>query len=310
MSTEDNKIYLNGNVHTASYHIAGEIRERAVNPQVITTYGNRTFHKKYGTIVHFNPNKVTNGHCKSLSQYLTILATGLRLMETEADPSLRRIDFKVDCNSSEEQMKRWEKLGVYAVLCFMAYKRPLDKNANIRHCLYTGRMQSAEAFTDGYKVRIYDKATQKNSEGVGRRVEFSRMPKDAISEREALRQLKSLLVTLPKYARQAQELCNNMILEVWQATMPDYGENRSINEFLRSRAEFIFTREQLTALYILLGKTPQQAATATKNFIQRHKRLLSIYDFSDIKLFCDIAIEFIDNYINGTSKTRIIQDQI
>lgn len=309
MSTEDNKIYLNGNVHTASYHLVGDFYTNAANREILTLKEPRQFHYHPGHLAHFNPNKTMAGYCTSLKQYLAILDRCLMMAEIETKPSLRRIDFKVDCNSSEKQMKRWEKLGLYTVFCFMAYKHPLDKNTNIRHCLYTGRMQSVEASTDGYKVKCYNKAEQKKSEGVGRRLEFSRIPKDAISEREALRQLKSLLVTLPKYARQAQELCNNMILEVWQATMPDYGENRNINEFLRSRVEFIFTREQLKALYVLLGKTEKQAATATKNFIQRHKRLLNIYDLSDIKLFCDIAIDFIDNYINDTFKTRTIEDQ-
>lgn len=302
----NDKIYLDGNVHTASYHLVGDFYTNAANREILTLKEPRQFHYQSGHLAHFNPNKTMQGECRSLERYVETLNRCLMLARIETGPSLRRIDFKVDCNSSEDQMKYWEKLGLYAVLCFMAYKHPLDKNANIRHSLFTGRMQSAEAFTDGYKVRCYDKAAQKEAEGVGRRFELSRIPRDAISEQEALRQLQAMLIKLPQYAKQAQDLCNSMILEVWEATMPDYGENRSINEFLRSRAEYIFTREQLKALYVLLGKTPQQAATATGNFKKRHKKLLHIFKQSDIEQFCNTAIDFIDNYINDTYESKII----
>lgn len=109
--------------------------------------------------------------------------------------------------------------------------------------------------------------------------------------------MKELLRSLPRASQKAQDMCNARLLSNWQDTAPNYGDKRSLNEFIRCNVDFIFTYKQLCGLYGLLGKTPEGAKQAAKYFCRQHKRLLQLCKQKELECFCDKVIEYIDKYL-------------
>ena len=294
-----------GNVHTASYFVPELVCGNSITGEMVRNCRITTRKGKRGTTFRFNPNQRSGGYCSDLGTYLKTLDFCIMYMKAAGiEPELRRIDFKVDCNSAD--LRKWAKLGTYVVVCFMVKKRVLERNESISYSIRTGSHESTKASTDSYTVTCYNKRLKKVNEGIGYRFEVAYHPRESKTEYESLEILKELLHSLPRASQKAQDMCNARLLSNWQDTAPNYGDKRSINEFIRCNVDFIFTYKQLCGLYELLGKTPEGAKQAAKYFCRQHKRLLQLCKQKELECFCDKVIEYIDKYllVNEFSKTE------
>lgn len=291
-----------GGVHTASYFAQEDVRPNEATREIITDFRHTSREGTAGTGFKYNPNKGIRGECTSMEDYHRLLAFCCSALELKTTPKLTRIDFHVDCVAdTREQYHYWQKLGEWAVSSFAYMKHVRPRREMRAESFTTGTHQKTEAVTDGFEVSCYNKAQQKPDEGVGYRFEIRHKTRKDTTEEEALRKLCHLLKRLPDYAEMATEAQNAMLLERWNSTAPLDGSPRRANEFINAHEHYFMTTQQLQHFYEAIGCTRKQAYRAKRNYCHRYKHVFMPVTLEALKAFCDMAVSYIENYLDEST---------
>ena len=295
-----NDYRMHGNVHTASYFVAEDVKPSSATFGIMSDYRHSQRDFRKGVVMKYNPNKGVHGYCLNLRSYQQLLTLCRNTMHIASEPELTRIDFKVDCNADTEAAYHvWRKLGEWAIACFIAKKRVKPRNEGRTASIATGEHESTRAATDGFELVCYNKALQKESEGVGYRFEARHKPKDGSDEYKALCKLRDLMRQLPDHAQAAISMQNTKLMNLWQKSAPVNCYGRSANEFIRTHAHDVYTTDQLRRLYVGLGYTEKAAEKATKNFTARNKSVFLPVREADLISFCEMFANYIDDFITA-----------
>ena len=292
----------NGRVHTASYFAPGTYLPNAYTREILSDFSRKVKDGCVGTSIKYNPNKSIRGECTNIGDYWGLLNAMRVQLEMHDCPELMRIDFCVDCNTSNpDGYHFWRKLGEWAIACFVVKKRVKQRNEGRTVSIRTGEHESTRAATDGYELVCYNKALQKKAEGIGYRFEIRHRVRDCSYEQEALHKMRDLLRQLPRYADQAAEMQNAKLITLWRATAPKGGTARQVNEFITAYEHDIYTVEQLQKLYEAIGYPKEQAYKARRNYCQRYRQNFLPVTTEELSAFCEMAALYIDRFMNESS---------
>ncbi len=234
--------------------------------------------------LRINPNKKRMGYImESYSEFqekMKKIFTKLRVK----DFRWRRVDLSFN-TMNKCYFQDYRKLNRLLIACFINMTNA--KNAYDTTDFWTGKTKSLAAKSGDLEIEFYDK----QDESQGKSPYYSRLEFRSVRMRHDVEYeflnlwVKRLDRMLDEFVN-VQDRYNQCLAEVYLEDLKKQKKDReflSLNSFLLSRTECIFTRKQLLDLFLMLGIEKEKAKNRVYNFPKSYSiEFISKKDLEDI----------------------------
>lgn len=235
------------------------------------------------------------GECENLADYRQTLAVILQSAGIVNAHEIR-VDFKIDCRDIRDA-GIWTQYGNLLIDCFIAKHGIGPKHQNYTTTAISGEHKSTSAETKTMGIIVNNKRVQQPKYGACYRLELHHLQTEGLTVEKALRQWQKELKALKAYYHRACEMRNDALTD----SFTKEPEKVRLSQFLLTRRNRIYCREQVRELYQMVGKTRMEAITATRNYCNRIGKGYCLFvTRKDFCAYIDSICEQIDRFIQPT----------
>lgn len=250
----------------------------------------------YETYMRVNPNKNYNGYI--LTEYTDFknVVQGLFDELGISDFKWKRVDLSFN-TLDNKYFTNYTKLNRLLIACIA--NSSSDKNTYDTKNFWNGKTKSLATKNQLREVEFYDKADEsQNKSPYYSRLEFRSIRMNGDIEHEFLKVWFERLDSAVLEFESVQDRFNQNMAQVYLADLakPKYDrEFLSINSFLMTRREYIFTSNQMKKLLMLLGLTREEAKNKAYNFRKYH--MIEYFKREDLEgIVADIKAKIIEYF--------------
>lgn len=248
------------------------------------------------TYLRVNPNRNNNGHI--LTEYTAFKKVMIDVFEELeiSDFKWKRVDMSFN-TMDNKYYPNYTKLNRLLIACIANSAN--DKNTYDTKNFWNGKTKSLATKNQLREVEFYDKA----DESQNRSPYYSRLElrsvrmKDSI-EHEFLKVWFDRLDDAVKEFEAVQDRFNHSMAELYLEDLSRKKRDRkfmSVNSFLMTRRDYIFTSNQMKKLLMLLGFTEEEANNKASNFKKYHN--IEYFSLEDLKaIVTDIKEKMIEYF--------------
>lgn len=225
----------------------------------------------YETYMRVNPNKDYNGYI--LTEYTDFknVVQGLFDELGISNFKWKRVDLSFN-TLDNKYFTNYTKLNRLLIACIA--NSSSDKNTYDTKNFWNGKTKSLATKNQLREVEFYDKANEsQNKSPYYSRLEFRSIRMNGDIEHEFLKVWFERLDSAVMEFESVQDRFNQNMAEVYLEDLAKAKHDReflSINSFLMTRREYIFTSNQMKKLLMLLGLTREEAKNKAYNFRKYH----------------------------------------
>ena len=247
----------------------------AENNNVIKTCNLRKVRNRdwYETYIRVNPNKNNGGYIlDKYSDFQKVMKTVFDEIGVD-DFKWKRLDLSFNTLNDSEYYENYTKLNRLLIACFASATN--DFNTYDTRNFWSGCTKSLATKNNYREVEFYDKQdqTQRKSPYYSR-LEFRSLRMRGDIETEFLKIWFDRLDKAAQEFENVQHKFNQHMAEIYLNDLKKKKQERqflSINSFLMTRKDYIFTSRQMKNLLMLIGLNEEQAKNKAYNFKKHHK---------------------------------------
>ena len=248
------------------------------------------------TYMRVNPNSGNDGYISTkytaFNDATNKLFDELGIMEFK----WRRIDLSFN-TFDNKYFANYTKLNRLLIACLA--NSSSDKNSYDTKDFWTGKTKSLATKNQQREIEFYDKNDESNGTSpYYSRLEFRSMRISGSIEHEFLEVWFKRLDNALKEFEAVQDRFNRSMAAVYLDDLAKKKEERefmSLNSFLMTRRDYIFTRKQMIKLLMLIGLSEKKAKTKTYNFNKNYT--IEYFDREDLELIIlDIKEKIIEYF--------------
>lgn len=226
---------------------------------------------RYETYMRVNPNRNYNGYISTEYTNFQNVMQGLFDELGVSDFEWKRVDFSFN-TLDNKYFANYTKLNRLLIACFANSTN--DYNTYDTKNFWNGKTKSLATKNQYREIEFYDKADEsKQKSPYYSRLEFRSMRMKGTIEHEFLNVWFRRLDNAVKEFEAVQDRFNQNMAEIYMADLAKKKHDRefmSINSFLMTRRDYIFTSCQMKKLLMLLGLTEKEAKNKAYNFKKHH----------------------------------------
>ena len=215
---------------------------------------------RYETYMRVNPNRNYNGYISTEYTNFQNVMQGLFDELGVSDFEWKRVDFSFN-TLDNKYFANYAKLNRLLIACFANSTN--DYNTYDTKNFWNGKTKSLATKNQYREIEFYDKADEsKRKSPYYSRLEFRSMRMKGTIEHEFLNVWFRRLDNAVKEFEAVQDRFNQNMAEIYMADLAKKKHDRefmSINSFLMTRRDYIFTSCQMKKLLMLLGLTEKEA---------------------------------------------------
>ena len=226
----------------------------------------------YKTYIRVNPNKNNGGYIlEKYSDFKKVMKTVFDEIGVD-DFEWKRIDLSFN-TLDNKYYENYTKLNRLLIACFASATN--DYNTYDTRNFWTGCTKSLATKNNYREVEFYDKQDEsQNKSPYYSRLEFRSLRMRADIETEFLTIWFDRLDKAVREFENVQHKFNQHMAEIYLNDLKRKKQERqflSINSFLMTRKDYIFTSRQMKNLLMLIGLNEKQAQNKAYNFKKHHK---------------------------------------
>lgn len=252
---------------------------------------------RYETYMRVNPNRNSNGY---ISTRYTDFKNVMQSLFDELGVTKfkwKRVDLSFN-TLDNRYFSNYTKLNRLLIACFANSTN--DKNTYDTKNFWNGKTKSLATKNQSREIEFYDKADEsQNKSPYYSRLEFRSIRMNGDVEHEFLKVWFERLDMAIKEFEAVQDRFNQNMAEIYiedQAKKKQDREFMSINSFLMTRRDYIFTGCQMKKLLKLLGLTEKQAKNKAYNFKKHHS--IEYFKHEDLEIIISDIKEKIIEYFS------------
>lgn len=251
---------------------------------------------KQETYIRVNPNKNYNGYISTEYTDFKNVTQGLFQELGILDFKWKRVDLSFN-TLDNKYFVNYTKLNRLLIACLANSTK--DKNTYDTKNFWNGKTKSLATKNQLREIEFYDKAdeSQKKSPYYSR-LEFRSMRMSGSIEHEFLKVWFERLDNALKEFETVQDRFNLNMAEIYMEDLAKKKKDRafmSINSFLMTRREYIFTNGQMKKLLMMIGLTEEEAKNKAYNFKKFHT--IEYFKREDLKIIiADIKAKIIEYF--------------
>ena len=251
----------------------------------------------YETYMRVNPNNERNGYI--ITEYTEFQKVTQELFDElgASDFEWKRVDLSFN-TLDNKYFADYTKLNRLLIACFANSAK--DKNTYDTKNFWNGRTKSLATKNQLREIEFYDKADESQRKSpYYSRLEFRSMRIKGSIEHEFLRMWFERLDNAVKEFEAVQDRFNQNMAEIYLEDLAKKKPDRefmSINSFLMTRRDYIFTSNQMKKLLMLLGLTEKEAKNKAYNFKKHHT--IEYFNREDLEIIiADIKAKICEYFI-------------
>ena len=226
---------------------------------------------KQETYIRVNPNKENNGYILTgYKAFNEVMNSVFEELEIE-DFKWKRVDMSFN-TMDNKYYQNYTKLNRLLIACIANSSN--DKNTYDTKDFWTGRTKSLATKNQLREVEFYDKADESNNRSpYYSRLELRSVRMNGDIEHEFLNVWFERLDNAVMEFEAVQDRFNQNMAEIYLEDLARKKRDRefmSINSFLMTRRDYIFTSRQMKKLLMLLGMNESKAKNKAYNFKKHH----------------------------------------
>lgn len=226
---------------------------------------------KQETYIRVNPNKENNGYILTgYKAFNKVMNSVFEELEIE-DFKWKRVDMSFN-TMDNKYYQNYTKLNRLLIACIANSSN--DKNTYDTKDFWTGRTKSLATKNQLREVEFYDKADESNNRSpYYSRLELRSVRMNGNIEHEFLNVWFERLDDAVMEFESVQDRFNQNMAEIYLEDLARKKRDRefmSINSFLMTRRDYIFTSSQMKKLLMLLGMNESKAKNKAYNFKKHH----------------------------------------
>lgn len=247
----------------------------AENNNIIKTCNLRKVRNRdwYENYIRVNPNKNNGGYILyKYSDFKKVMETVFDEIGID-DFKWKRLDLSFNTLNDSDYYENYTKLNRLLIACFASATD--DHNTYDTRNFWSGCTKSLATKNNYREIEFYDKEdeSRKNSPYFSR-LEFRSLRMRGDIETEFLKIWFNRLDKAVQEFENVQRKFNQNMAKIYLNDLKKKKRDRqflSINSFLMTRKDYIFTSRQMKDLLMLIGLSEEQAKNKTYNFKKHHK---------------------------------------
>lgn len=251
---------------------------------------------KYETYMRVNPNRNYNGYISTEYTDFKNVMQGLFDELGVSDFEWKRVDLSFN-TLDNKYFANYTKLNRLLIACLANSTN--DKNTYDTKNFWNGKTKSLATKNQLREIEFYDKEdeSQRRSPYYSR-LEFRSIRMRGSIEHEFLDVWSERLDKAVKEFEAVQDRFNLNMAEIYMEDLAKRKKDRefmSINSFLMTRREYIFTNSQMKKLLMMLGLTEKEAKNKAYNFKKLHT--IEYFKREDLEIIiADIKAKIIEYF--------------
>ena len=249
----------------------------------------------YETYIRVNPNRNNSGYILTeYTEFQEVMQNVFDKLEI-SNFKWKRIDLSFN-TWDNQYFSNYTKLNRLLIACLASSAK--DHNTYDTKNFWNGKTKSLATKNQYREVEFYDKADESRSRSpYYSRLEFRSIRMSGDIKHEFLDIWFKRLDNAVKEFETVQNKFNKNMAEIYLADLAKEKHNRefmSINSFLMSRREYIFTGKQLRSLLVMLGLPEKSARNKAYNFKKHHA--IEYFKREDLEMIVEDIKEKITEY--------------
>lgn len=251
---------------------------------------------KQETYIRVNPNKENNGYILTgYKAFNEVMNSVFEELEIE-DFKWKRIDMSFN-TMENKYYANYAKLNRLLIACIANSTN--DKNTYDTKNFWNGKTKSLATKNQLREVEFYDKADESNNRSpYYSRLELRSVRMNGDIEHEFLKVWFERLDNAVEEFEAVQDRFNQNMAEIYLEDLAKKKHDRefmSINSFLMTRRDYIFTSNQMKELLMLLGLSQEEAKNKAYNFKKYHT--IEYFNREDLEVIvADIKAKIIEYF--------------
>lgn len=252
---------------------------------------------KQETYIRVNPNKENNGYILTgYKAFNKVMNSVFEELEIE-DFKWKRVDMSFN-TMDNKYYQNYTKLNRLLIACIANSSN--DKNTYDTKDFWTGRTKSLATKNQLREVEFYDKADESNNRSpYYSRLELRSVRMNGDIEHEFLNVWFERLDNAVMEFEAVQDRFNQNMAEIYLEDLARKKRDRefmSINSFLMTRRDYIFTSRQMKKLLMLLGMNESKAKNKAYNFKKHHN--IEYFEREDLEVIVADIKEKMNEYFS------------
>lgn len=252
---------------------------------------------KQETYIRVNPNKENNGYILTgYKAFNKVMNSVFEELEIE-DFKWKRVDMSFN-TMDNKYYQNYTKLNRLLIACIANSSN--DKNTYDTKDFWTGRTKSLATKNQLREVEFYDKADESNNRSpYYSRLELRSVRMNGDIEHEFLNVWFERLDNAVMEFEAIQDRFNQNMAEIYLEDLARKKRDRefmSINSFLMTRRDYIFTSRQMKKLLMLLGMNESKAKNKAYNFKKHHN--IEYFEREDLEVIVADIKEKMNEYFS------------
>ena len=252
---------------------------------------------KQETYIRVNPNKENNGYILTgYKAFNEVMNSVFEELEIE-DFKWKRVDMSFN-TMDNKYYQNYTKLNRLLIACIANSSN--DKNTYDTKDFWTGRTKSLATKNQLREVEFYDKADESNNRSpYYSRLELRSVRMNGDIEHEFLNVWFERLDNAVMEFEAVQDRFNQNMAEIYLEDLARKKRDRefmSINSFLMTRRDYIFTSRQMKKLLMLLGMNETKAKNKAYNFKKHHN--IEYFEREDLEVIVADIKEKMNEYFS------------
>ena len=252
---------------------------------------------KQETYIRVNPNKENNGYILTgYKAFNKVMNSVFEELEIE-DFKWKRVDMSFN-TMDNKYYQNYTKLNRLLIACIANSSN--DKNTYDTKDFWTGRTKSLATKNQLREVEFYDKADESNNRSpYYSRLELRSVRMNGNIEHEFLNVWFERLDDAVMEFESVQDRFNQNMAEIYLEDLARKKRDRefmSINSFLMTRRDYIFTSSQMKKLLMLLGMNESKAKNKAYNFKKHHN--IEYFEREDLEVIVADIKEKMNEYFS------------
>lgn len=249
------------------------------------------------TYIRVNPNKENNGYILTgYKAFNKVMNSVFKELEIE-DFKWKRVDMSFN-TMDNKYYQNYTKLNRLLIACIANSSN--DKNTYDTKDFWTGRTKSLATKNQLREVEFYDKADESNNRSpYYSRLELRSVRMNGDIEHEFLNVWFERLDNAVMEFEAVQDRFNQNMAEIYLEDLARKKRDRefmSINSFLMTRRDYIFTSRQMKKLLMLLGMNESKAKNKAYNFKKHHN--IEYFEREDLEVIVADIKEKMNEYFS------------
>ena len=252
---------------------------------------------KQETYIRVNPNKENNGYILTgYKAFNKVMNSVFEELEIE-DFKWKRVDMSFN-TMDNKYYQNYTKLNRLLIACIANSSN--DKNTYDTKDFWTGRTKSLATKNQLREVEFYDKADESNNRSpYYSRLELRSVRMNGDIEHEFLNVWFERLDNAVMEFEAVQDRFNQNMAEIYLEDLARKKRDRefmSINSFLMTRRDYIFTSRQMKKLLMLLGMNESKAKNKANNFKKHYN--IEYFEREDLEVIVADIKEKMNEYFS------------